>query len=292
MTIKDALCLGALRLRQTGIKEPELESEILLSHCLKKDRIWLHLNPHKKINTSQFFSLIERRSKRIPIQHLLGQWEFWSKTFKLAPYALIPRQETELLVERALECARNMGLDSRIQILDLGTGTGVIAISLLLELPSAHALLTDIDLSCLLLARDNARIHGVEHRAVFLLSDWLSALSWKRARFDLIVSNPPYISFHQRNSLAPEVKDHEPPGSLYAKENGIFHIKNLLKNASSYLKPGGWFLCEIGFDQGKRAINIARQTKSYEKIELFKDIAGHDRVIAVRKGWSQTKKGP
>ncbi len=283
MTVREALSHGASVLKAAKVPEPLLEAEILLAHTLRKDRIWLHLHLDEVIDDpSPFFRLVHlRAAERTPIHYLTGLREFWSMEFKVDRHTLIPRPDTEVLVETALHILEKEQTPCPF-ILDLGTGSGCIALALLKELPEARVVGTDINPEALKTARENAERFGLQNRFLPLAADWLKSFILGKRPFDMVVSNPPYIAEMDAETLEPEVVRHEPRKALFAGHDGMFHIDRLLSEVPQVLKPGGWFLCEIGWNQGERARETAKRTGSYSRVEIFKDLSGRDRVIAVK----------
>ncbi len=280
MTIKDALSQGISMLKRAGTESCRLESEILLAHSLNRDRIWLHLNPDLQIDPSSFLGLIRRRASGIPIHYILGRREFWSMDFKVGPGILIPRQDTETLVETALDILRTRE-NRNPMILDLGTGSGCVAIALIKELCGARAVATDISFTAIRTAMENASMHDVGNRFYPVTANWLDPFT-PDAKFDMVVSNPPYVAEKEAGMLSSEILEHEPRRALFAGPDGMVHIKKLLFVVPGVLKKGGWFLCETGRDQGDVAQRTAEETGAYREIRIFRDLGGNVRVLGVR----------
>lgn len=259
---------------QHAAENPKFESEILLCAILEKPRSHLRAHPEKKISATvakDFQALVTQRAIGRPIAYLLGTREFWSRPFKVSCDTLIPRPETELLVEQTLAILPK-GRANRI--LDLGTGSGIIAITLLLERPENH--LTAIELSgpALTIARENARCLGALE-LTFLNGNWFEPLKPDDA-FDVIVSNPPYIAENDPH-LAQGDLVHEPALALASGPDGLFAIRHIIAGAPSHLKPGGTLLLEHGFDQADEIARLMTNA-GYRAIEQFKDLQGHTRV--------------
>jgi len=239
--------------RRAGIEEAVREADLLLAWLLGCDRAGLILAGERQVAPAQLAlleQLVRRRAGREPLAYLLGEWEFWSLSFRVGPAVLIPRPETELLVEEALKFAReSLPLSGTINILDLGTGSGVLAVVLARELPRAEVVAVDRSPAALAIARCNARRHGVENQVSWLAADWLSAFSPQAPQFDLVVSNPPYVEAAALASLAPEVRDFEPRQALDGGEAGLREIITLAREIPPHLRPGGRLLVEIGWDQ-------------------------------------------
>ena len=291
--IKKVFANGVQRLKQVGIPEPELEISLLLSHVLKMERTAVLLNGEKiidKVQLEDFEEKISRRLIREPLAYIIGEKEFWSLPFKVSKDVLIPRPETEFLLERTLAAFKGMAGDSEqsVKILDLGTGSGVIGIVLALELPSAKVTAVDYSLNALKVARHNAKKHKVAERINFVNCNWFEGILAK-ADFDVVISNPPYIAkevlaFNKTTaSLQPEVVEFEPHLALDGGERGVQKISTIAAELGKVLKPGGWFFMEIGADQEKEVSNIFKTTAAYYSCEIFNDYAGLPRVFVAQK---------
>ena len=229
-------------LAAAGIDSARLDAEVLLAHVLGTDRSWLFAHPDAPLSAekyTRFEKLIARRAKFEPVAYLIGEREFFGLPFFVSPAVLIPRPETELLVETAL--ARLPKTAARV--LDVGTGSGCIAVTLAVHRPAWHVIAGDISVAALAVARKNIRRHGVSARVSPVQADLLSAFS---GRVDAIVSNPPYINPRQKTELPPAVRDFEPSGALFSPESGLAHLRRLLAGAGRLLSGGGLLLVEIG----------------------------------------------
>ena len=225
---------------------------------------------------ARFLGLWHRRLAGEPAQYLLGEWDFFGRTFRVDARALIPRPETEHLAEEAI---REKPDPERI--IDLGCGSGVLAVTLALELPRAAVLATDVSPAALVLSRDNARRHGVLSRVRLLASDWLAAVG--RGRFDLAVSNPPYVSSGERDRLPRSVRGFEPHAALFAGEGGIAEIRRLLAELPRVMEPGGAFLFEFGFGQREAVEEEVRSRPEWELRRTVPDLASIPRVAVLRR---------
>lgn len=299
MTVRDALEDVVTRFSQAGsdksgacMEDPVFEAELLLAHVLGIERWRLRLEPFRLINPLQyrsFFSLSHRRLQGEPSAYLLGIKEFWSRTFNVSHHTLIPRPETELIVETAIYLAENGALPvcqnhDRIpypMIFDAGTGSGILAVTLALEIPGAMVIASDISFRALEVAVHNIYSFRVRNRVLPVNCNWCACLR-NKPFFDLVVSNPPYVGWHEKCFMEREVLDHEPVTALFAHGDGLDAIRELLEQVPSILKPGGWFLCEIGFMQGEEIRRLARENSRFSDIEIKKDLAGRDRMLAVR----------
>lgn len=215
-----------------------------------------------------------------PVQYVAGAWDFYGREFLLTRDTLIPRPETEGLVERVIDAWKREGR-LRGTLLDVGTGSGAIAVTLALELSAASVLATDVSPGALRVARKNARRHGVAGRVVFLCADAFSALKCGD-RFDVVISNPPYVSEGEWSSLPAEVRNFEPPGALLAGADGLAVLRRLVAEAGEYLAPRGDLWCEIGASQGESVRRLPSGSLKFAGIE--KDLAGRDRVARWKKG--------
>jgi len=278
MRVGELIAHGAERLKEAGCLEAWLESVLILSHALRKRKEWVLAHPEAQVEEGEerlFLSLLERRAKREPLPYVLGQVEFYGINLKIDRRALIPRPETELLVEKALEWARNF---PSLTIADVGTGSGAVAIALALHL-GEKGLIYGLDSSpqALELAQENAALNRVEKRIVFLLSDLLSALE---EPVDLIVANLPYIPSTQLEKLAPELR-WEPREALDGGPDGLESIRKLLLQAPSYLKRGGAIFLEVGPGQARKVKSLARKIFPHARIYAFPDLRGIMRVVMV-----------
>lgn len=247
------------------------DAEILLAHCLQKPRIWLFTWPEKEVDAkiaAAFQHLLAERQRGVPIAHLTGQREFWTLNLKVTPDTLIPRPETELLVETALEKAAD-----KHTLLDLGTGSGAIALAIAHERPDLHITATDFSPAALAVAEENARLHNIGN-VRFSLSNWFSALPTQR--FDVIVSNPPYIEDNDPHLRAGDVR-FEPLTALTAGADGLDDIRHIVQAAPSWLAEGGWLLLEHGYNQGQAVIALL-QAAGFRQVRCLPDLAGNDRV--------------
>lgn len=271
--------------KERFIDSPRLTAEILLAHSLDVRRLDLYLQydrPLLENELSDYKVLIRRRIQHEPVAYIIGEKGFFESDFDVARGVLIPRPETEILVEEALKIVSHDSFDSRIgKVLDLGTGSGAIIISLAKAAPRHLYMANDISLSALEIAKKNAcRIAG--NKICFFAGDWFSTLK-NEPKFDLIVSNPPYIPLADIRSLAPEIREHEPRLALDGGDDGLFCFRAILKDAHRYLVPGGILLFEIGFDQKEGLEKLFKSNPEYESIEFIKDLSGHNRVAKIKK---------
>jgi release factor glutamine methyltransferase len=286
--IKDLLKVTADYLKEKEIDSPRLTAEILLSHQLKTDRVNLYLNfdqPLTENEISGYRSLIKRRVLHEPIQYITGIQEFWSLDFMVDPQVIIPRPESELLVEQAVKrIGTNFAKQSRPpRILDLGTGSGVLAISVAKELTQAQIWATDLSDGALSIARRNAEKHGVSDRIKFMYGDLWEPITNLNFTFDMIISNPPYVASEEYDDLAPEVRDYEPRLALDGHKGGMYFIEKILKGGPDYLSPGGWLIMEMAPDQTGKALLFAEQINGYGEKMRIKDYSHVYRVVLAQK---------
>ncbi len=280
ISISNAILEGAQRLREAGIAEVRRESGSLLAHTIGRDRTFVVTYVDEPLETAvveTFRKLIERRAAGEPLQYITGHQEFFKLDFEVTSAVLIPRPETELIVEIALELLKG---DPDPFIADIGTGSGCLAISLLHELRRARAIATDISPGALRVAQRNAQRCGVGDRLTVMESDCFSALDPKKA-FSLIASNPPYISDDEMKVLQREVS-YEPRAALAGGPDGLDIIWRLLREAAPFLRPGGHFVFEIGFGQ-KAAVEQLLNREVWELTGMRPDLQGIARAVVLRK---------
>ncbi len=263
---------------ERGLQEPRLETEVLLAHALLQSRVYLYTHFDKPINQEerrQFRELIKRRIKGEPLAYIVGHKEFMSLDFKIDRSVLIPRPETELLVEEALEIARER---QGLRICDVGTGSGAIAVSLAFYLPGAQIYASDISADALGKAHENAIQHGVA--ITFSQGDLLFPFLGEKP-FDVIAANLPYINKEEYQKLDSGIKNFEPASALLSPGDGLDIYRRLLPQAEVLLHPEGYLLLEIGHKQGRGAWEMMR---GWKEKEIIKDLAGRDRLLKARRG--------
>ena len=284
-TLRLAMIHGGRFLSAAGIENPRLDTEVLLRHVLGMDRAEFYLRIDEAIKPPaerQLWELLQRRARREPLAYITGHKEFWSLDFTVTPDVLIPRPETELLVEAALERTRSP-LKSPLKILDIGTGSGAIAVCLAKELREAQLSAVDISSAALQVARANAERHGVANRIRFLHGDLFAPLAEERERFDLIIANPPYVRSGDVAKLEPEIREWEPITALDGGAEGLDIYRRIVNESRSYLASEGHLLFEIGDVMAKAVGQILAHAGGFETDALLRDYAGKDRVIATRK---------
>jgi len=267
--------LGPLGSRTPSDPDLRRDARILLAHVLGvKPGL---SDPAASLTAEEkdrFLALWRRRRAGEPVQYLIGEWDFFGRTFRVDPRALIPRPETEHLVEEALA-----ETPSPERIVDLGCGSGVLAVTLALERPASRVLALDVSLDALALARENASLHGVRDRVSLAASDWLAAAG--NARFDLVVANPPYVSVADRDTLPGAVRDFEPHQALFAGADGLSEIRTLLAEIPRVLSPGGAFVFEFGFGQDDPITREIASHVDWQLKRIVRDLAGIPRVAVL-----------
>jgi release factor glutamine methyltransferase len=287
-TIRELLKVTTDYLEKKEIESPRLSAEILLAHQLKLSRVKLYLNFDQPLHDKEiegYRLLIKRRLNREPIQYITGVQEFWSLDFTVGPQVMVPRPETELLVEHTLALCRGErvaeGACARIH--DLGTGCGAIAVAIARELEGVALWASDISQEALDMARRNAKRHGVEGRIEFLLSNLWQGFPSQAPTFDIIVSNPPYIDSEAFPKLPPEVRNYEPKQALDGGEEGMFYIRNIIEEAPRRLKPGGWILLEMDPEQTPKALELMEENRNYGEKVRVKDYSHYHRVVMAQR---------
>jgi release factor glutamine methyltransferase len=271
----EALQAARARLAATS-PNPRRDAEVLLAHLLGCDQVALLAYPERLLSSAesaQFASLIARRAACEPMQYITGSQEFFGLDFAVTPAVLIPRPETEHLVEAALQLIEPQ---ANTRILDVGTGSGAIAVALAHALPRSRLTAIDLSLAALEVARRNAQRHGVMERVTFLQSDLLSALD--RADFDAVVSNPPYVA--EKEILEPQVFQYEPHSALFAGPTGLEVYERLIPQARNVLKPQGWLILEIGFGQSPA---LAKLLSDWNAVSFLNDLRGIPRVVVAKR---------
>lgn len=284
MTIREALNLAIELLRtRTDIADwATRDANLLLQHVLGLSRAQMLAGPEKKISDKQhktFRKLIDHRLQAVPIQHLTGTQEFYGRAFRVTRDVLIPRPETELIVDQTLALIDNspsLSRDSDISLTDVGTGSGILAITLAAELPNAIITAIDISPNALAVAHANAAVHRVMRRIRFIESDLLAAIVEPQ---DIIVSNPPYIGRNEAAAMHPQVLEHEPELALFADEMGDAIYHRLIPEAFNKLKPGGYLLLELG-TQGQRLTPLF---SNWQSVRYAQDLQDIDRVLIAQK---------
>ena len=321
MQIGEALAQAVTQLRNDDVDSPRLDAELLLAHVLEVNRAAILAHPHQRLTPkalTRYRDLVDRRAHREPLAYIVGHREFYGLDLYVNPHVLIPRPETELLVEHALELARN--LPPRPTIVDVGAGSGAIAVTLAVHLPQAMVYALDASSEALAVVAKNAERHGVRDRVRCLPGDLLQPLAelspetaggsadpswpdqadpswpdqagpswpdqagpaWQR-QAGLITANLPYISASEWGSLAPEIREYEPRAALAGGPDGLDLIRRLLATAGPFLGPGSALLVEIGASQGEAVTALAQAHLSPAEVRLIQDYAGLDRLVVVQR---------
>ena len=279
MKYQEILNKGSNILKLNDIKSYSLDSEILLSSTLKLDRSQLLLNLNKKIENKErknFFKFIKRRSKNEPIAYITGYKEFWKSIFKVDKNVLIPRPDTETIIEQVL---KELDIYSSKKILDIGTGSGCILISILNERKRCFGVGVDISKNAVKLAKYNAKIQHIDNRIKFFNSD---IDNFYTGKYDLIISNPPYIKHHKINGLEKDIKNHEPKVAINGGIDGYDKIRLIIKKSSILIKKRGKLFLELGINQTKETLKILNLNGFY-KTKVIKDLASKNRCIISTK---------
>ena len=277
-TFRTALANAIFSLTEAGCDTPRLDAEVLLAHVLGHERSWLFARYNDPITPSAqhtFDELVARRVRREPVAYIIGHREFYGLDFVVTPDVLIPRPETEHLIERIIA---SVPLDAAVRIVDVGTGSGCIAVTLATQLPNAKIWAVDKSIDALKIARQNAMQHGVVERITFVEGDLLTTLA---GTWDIIVSNPPYVTDDEWADTMPEVRDFEPRLALTAGSDGLDVIQRLFEQAQDVINPAGCMLVEIGHLQGPTTADMAKNMFPTANVKINTDLAGHDRYVFI-----------
>lgn len=281
-SLQQALAWAGAFLQDKSLPDPRLSAELLLGSVVGLERPGLILNRDRSLDEKEglvFREKVLRRAELEPVAYLVGQKEFWSLTFEVNPQVLIPRPETELLVEQALEILSNR--TGPTILIELGTGSGAVSIALSKSLTHplpTRFIATDVSRGALITAQKNALLHGLEKTIHFVQGDWLGPFSSRSRWIDLLVSNPPYVSEKEMLQLPTTVRGFEPLKALSGGRDGLEAIRLIFQQAVKQLKYGGWIILEIGETQGSQVLNLAREYH-FNPITVLRDHAGKDRVL-------------
>ena len=283
-TLERAVTLAVRLLTDAGVDSPRLSAELLAAKAFGLSRLGLIMQAKErpaKAALAEFSALVSRRAQGEPAAYILGDKEFFGLNFRVTPDVLIPRPETELVVEAV---QRFFLPEAVFRFADFGTGSGALAVTLAHEFPAAQGLAIDLSSTALNIARHNAQSNGVSDRLAFLRADF-TRLALAPASLDLVVSNPPYVTEAEYAELSPEVRLFEPRCALVSPEAGLWHLRSLLPVAARALRVGGLFLCELGSGQGPAALALAaEQGGVLERTSILKDYAGLDRILMAVRG--------
>lgn len=286
VNVRVALRDAMARMRSADVPSHALSAELLLMHVLDCDRAWLYAHPEAPLDAEavrRYFELVAQRSAGRPTQYLTGKQEFWGLEFEVTPAVLIPRPETEHIVEVAVERMGRGRANESLRIADVGTGSGCIAVALAHEFPHANIFATDISAAALEVAARNAARHHMAERVHFIECNLLDAFASERGTFDMIVSNPPYVSRNEEAQLQREVRDHEPHAALFCGVAGTEIYAPLIDHAAELVKPGGFLALEIGYGALDRVRPLLDEFPAWTEIRVANDLAGIPRIISARR---------
>jgi release factor glutamine methyltransferase len=283
MNIRSALIEAAQRLSDTS--NPRLDAETLLMHVLQRERSYLYAHPEFELacgELTRYYDAVAQRAQGVPLQYITGHQEFWGLDFKVTPAVLIPRPETEHSVEAVLEIAKQIEAprNANLHIIDVGTGSGCIAIALASELPQAEIHAVDISSEALAIAQENARRLGFAGRVSFAQSDLLAGYIERGEYFDIVVSNPPYVGSNEPDKVQREVREHEPRIAVFGGPTGLEAYARLIPQARTVLKSEGWLVMEIGYSTEAQ---IKAMLKDWSHVHAECDLQGIPRVVIARK---------
>ncbi len=272
----DVFTTGYEILERAGITEAKLDARLLLEYVCGTEHNTLLAHPDREVTQDEekrYKEIIGRRAGREPVAYIIGNWDFMGLNFDVSSDVLIPEQDTEILVEEAMRY-----VEDGMRVLDLCTGSGCIALSLLHYTNYTNAVCTDISPKALQIAEQNARKLELSDRAEFIQTDLFP--NEEIGKFDVIVSNPPYIATKVIESLAPEVKDYEPRLALDGDEDGLVFYRRIIDAVPAFLNSSGYLLLEIGYDQSDAVVSLLQDKKVYHDIQVIKDLGGNDRVVS------------
>jgi release factor glutamine methyltransferase len=281
-TVAETLRAGVQKLELAAVPSAPLAAELLLMHVLGRDRAWLYAHPEFAIDSAireKFFSLTNKRASGTPTQYLTGNQEFWGLDFEVTPNVLIPRPETEHLIEVILARTTESRRNAPLRIADVGTGSGCIAVALVKELPNAKLFATDVSPAALAVAARNAARHNFTDRITFVECNLLSGLP-QHPPFDIIVSNPPYVARRDAATLPIDVRDHEPELALFAGEDGMSIYPPLIAQATAHLAEGGLLVLELGDGLFEQVGELLEASSGWTRVSATQDLAGIVRVIS------------
>jgi release factor glutamine methyltransferase len=285
MILKQALAAAIKELDDSAVGSPRMNGEVLLMFTLGCDRTYLYSHPERELNEDEqlrYYAAVSRRASGYPSQYITGHQEFWGLDLIVTPAVLIPRPETEHIVEVVIEIARAAeyhGQPGRPKLVDVGTGSGAIALALAKELQSAEVLAVDVSTSALEIALANAARLQLESRIQFQESNVLNSVV-RDGSFDFVVSNPPYVALSEADKVQDVVKKYEPKVAVFAGEHGLDIIRRLIPQAREALRSGGYLVMEIGYSMSEAVMGIM---EGFEEVHAVPDLAGIPRVVVGRK---------
>ena len=278
MKIKDIINYGVAMIKNT--ESPSLETQMMIAKVIEKDRLYIMLNLEEDIEESKveiIKTMIDKRKDSYPLQYILGEREFWGMDFKVSEGVLIPRQDTEILIEETLKKLKDNKHKSNLKGFEIGVGSGIISITLLKEIETLTMIGVDINDKAIELTKANALKHEVSDRLCILNSNLFEKIN-KENQFDFIISNPPYIETKVIDSLQEDIKQHEPKLALDGGEDGLDFYRAIIEQSKSYISPEGFIAFEIGYNQAEAVKKIFVEN-GYPNVTIAKDLAGFDRVV-------------
>jgi len=283
MQLKQAVDAAYELFVSNDVPSPRLNAELLVLFVLGRERAYLYAHPERELSSeeqSRYDEVIRERARGCPTQYITGHQEFWGLDLLVSPAVLIPRPETEHVVETVLELVKRYEAEppGKLRLIDVGTGSGCIALALASELPKAEVHACDISEEALEMARINAARLGLDRRVRFRKSDLLAAYS--RDTFDFVVANPPYVGDSEADKVQKQVREFEPKVAVFSGEEGMDIYRRLIPQATDALKPGGWFVAEIGFSAEEKVRGLLA---GWQDVQVTQDLQGIPRVIAARK---------
>ncbi|HXT73012.1 MAG TPA: peptide chain release factor N(5)-glutamine methyltransferase [Candidatus Angelobacter sp.] len=288
VNVRSALRDAMARMSSAGVPSHALAAELLLMHFLDCDRTWLYAHPEAPLDAEgarRFSELVMQRAAGTPTQYLTGKQEFWGLEFEVTPAVLIPRPETEHIIEVAVERLGKERANASLRIADVGTGSGCIAVALAHEFPHAEICATDISTDALAVAVRNAARHNMAERVHFLECNLFDAFASERGTFDMIVSNPPYVARNEEAQLPREVREHEPHGALFCGATGTEIYAPLVSQAAELLRSGGLLVLEIGHGALDRVRPLLDESPAWNNVSVAKDLAGIPRIISAERAY-------
>ena len=275
MTYKQAEQKGELLLQEAGVMDAKIDAWLLLEMVAKIDRSFYFTHINEEVESevlTEYERVLEKRAEHVPLQYITGEQEFMGMTFKVNSNVLIPRQDTETLVEETLKV-----IEPQMEVLDMCTGSGCILLSILKNAPTVRGTGSDISKQALLVAKENAKLHDLD-------ADWVRGNLFDNVSgsFDVIVSNPPYIAQAEIPALMPEVAQFEPIEALDGGPDGLDYYRMITEEAPAYLKENGYLIFEIGYDQGEAVCQLMKEA-GFQDVAVMKDLAGNDRVVKGHK---------